>query len=218
MANDFSDDAAPPTPLTPNLKIKKNKGLPWKNTILPILLWLFCVVEFVLLFLINNPPKTSIPTPILEIKTSHLPLPSPFCPETTKIAEKECPKFDAIPTQTTAFATPTTPPVRIERLPAAAENISHLAADFFQKGVRHARNKAWRAASDAFFKALHFFPDSPEYAFNLALSLEHLGERRQAIFYYEKALQNTKRQPEHPTKFDKQLLTRHLEELKNNPR
>ena len=239
MANDFSDgttshtpplltpstppnSSTPPesktppvSPPSPNVKTKKNNGLPWKNAILPIFLWLFCAAELVLLFLIPDAPKTTIPTPILEIKTSHLTLPAPFCPSATKIVEKECPKPTTIPSRTTNFAQPTTPPLRIERLPAKAESPQTLAADFFQKGVRHSLNKEWRAAADAFFKALHFYPDSPESAFNLALSLEHLGDKRQAIFYYEKALQNARNRP---ANFDKQMLTRHLEILKNNPR
>ena len=210
MADDFPN-ALPPKAATLHpkpKKTKKNRGLPWKTLILPLGLWLFCAAELVLLFLIPDAPKTTIPSPILEIKTTQLPLPAPFCPSPANFAEQ-------------AYSTNATPPMhvsdslRIERLPAQTESPQTLAADFFQKGVRHSLKKEWRQAADAFFKALHFYPDSPEYAFNLALSLEHLGQKPKAIFYYEKALQNAKNRP---ANFDKQMLTHHLESLKNNPR
>jgi tetratricopeptide (TPR) repeat protein len=46
----------------------------------------------------------------------------------------------------------------------------------------------WSQAQQAYFHALQFQPDNPDYAYNLAVGLEHLGQTRPALEYYRKAL------------------------------
>lgn len=51
-----------------------------------------------------------------------------------------------------------------------------------------ARQSRWREAQDYYFRAYTAAPDEPDFAFNLAVSLDALGERRLAAQYYGKAL------------------------------
>lgn len=51
-----------------------------------------------------------------------------------------------------------------------------------------ARSGRWDAARDAFQTAHHLQPAQAEHAFNLAVSLEHLGETRLALQHYRHAL------------------------------
>jgi tetratricopeptide (TPR) repeat protein len=46
----------------------------------------------------------------------------------------------------------------------------------------------WGEAQQAFFEAYRLEPTSPDYAFNLAISLDHLGQNKLAREYYSKAI------------------------------
>ncbi len=59
---------------------------------------------------------------------------------------------------------------------------------YFTLGNLYADRKLWSQAQQAYFQALQFDPDNPDYAFNLAVGLEHLGQSRPALDYYRKAL------------------------------
>ena len=48
----------------------------------------------------------------------------------------------------------------------------------------------WQEAQGHYFKALQHNPDDPNYAYNLAVSLEHISQPRAAISYYRRALEN----------------------------
>jgi tetratricopeptide (TPR) repeat protein len=48
----------------------------------------------------------------------------------------------------------------------------------------------WQEAQGYYFKALQNNPQDPNYAYNLAVSLEHISEPRSAITYYRRALDN----------------------------
>ena len=48
----------------------------------------------------------------------------------------------------------------------------------------------WQEAQGLYFKALERNPDDPNYAYNLAVSLEHISKPKVAIPYYERALAN----------------------------
>jgi tetratricopeptide (TPR) repeat protein len=79
--------------------------------------------------------------------------------------------------------------------PAAAEQrlkqlISREPAGFlyFTLGNLYAEQRQWPAAQQAYFQAYQFSPDNPDYAFNLAVGLEHLGQPNLALDYYRKAL------------------------------
>jgi Flp pilus assembly protein TadD len=48
----------------------------------------------------------------------------------------------------------------------------------------------WQEAQGYYFKALQHNPKDPNYAYNLAVSLEHIAQPRSAITYYQRALDN----------------------------
>ena len=48
----------------------------------------------------------------------------------------------------------------------------------------------WQEAQSHYFEALKNNPDDPNYAYNLAVSLEHISQPRTAITYYQRALEN----------------------------
>ncbi len=57
--------------------------------------------------------------------------------------------------------------------------------------------RRWQEAQTHYFTALQNNPDDPNYAYNLAVSLEHIAKPEVAIAYYQRALEN----------FDKGLAT-----------
>jgi tetratricopeptide (TPR) repeat protein len=50
--------------------------------------------------------------------------------------------------------------------------------------------KRWQEAQRHYFKALQHNPSDPNYAYNLAVSLEHISQPSSAITYYQRALDN----------------------------
>ncbi len=48
----------------------------------------------------------------------------------------------------------------------------------------------WQEAQGYYFKALENSPGDPNYAYNLAVSLEHISQPAQAVAYYQRALDN----------------------------
>lgn len=59
----------------------------------------------------------------------------------------------------------------------------------FALGNFHAREARWGDAQQAYFAAVTGQPRNADYAFNLAVSLEHLGQRKAALDFYRKALE-----------------------------
>lgn len=59
---------------------------------------------------------------------------------------------------------------------------------YFTLGNLYAQQNLWSQAQQAYFRALQFQPDNADYAYNLAVGLEHLGKTRHALEYYRKAL------------------------------
>jgi len=80
--------------------------------------------------------------------------------------------------------------------PVAAESRvkSMLAADpessvlYFALGNQYARQARWPEAQQAYFKAYSGDAENPDFAYNLAVSLEHLRQTRPAADYYRRAL------------------------------
>lgn len=58
----------------------------------------------------------------------------------------------------------------------------------FQLANQYATQNQWTQAQEHYFKAYTLAPNQPDYAFNLAVSLDHLGVRKEAKNYYSKAL------------------------------
>lgn len=53
----------------------------------------------------------------------------------------------------------------------------------------YAGQKRWTEAQQAYFQAHQLEPEHPDYAFNLAVSLERLGQPKLALEYYQRARQ-----------------------------
>jgi tetratricopeptide (TPR) repeat protein len=60
---------------------------------------------------------------------------------------------------------------------------------YFTLGNLYADQLSWAPAQQAFYQAHHLDPANPDYAYNLAVSLEHLGQSKLALGYYRRALQ-----------------------------
>ncbi len=58
----------------------------------------------------------------------------------------------------------------------------------FSLGNLYAEQGQWPSAQQAYFQAYQMQQENPDYAFNLAVGLEHLGQTRLALDYYRRAL------------------------------
>ncbi|HEX7952465.1 MAG TPA: tetratricopeptide repeat protein, partial [Burkholderiales bacterium] len=59
---------------------------------------------------------------------------------------------------------------------------------YFSLGNLYAEQSQWPSAEQAYYQAYQMQQDNPDYAFNLAIGLEHIGQNRLALDYYRKAL------------------------------
>jgi tetratricopeptide (TPR) repeat protein len=59
---------------------------------------------------------------------------------------------------------------------------------YFNLGNLYAAQNLWPQAQQAYFQAHHLEPRNPNYAYNLAVGLEHIGQPRLALDFYRKAL------------------------------
>jgi tetratricopeptide (TPR) repeat protein len=59
---------------------------------------------------------------------------------------------------------------------------------YFTLGNLYSEQGQWAGAQNAYFQALTLAPDNPDYAFNLAVGLEHLSQPKIALDYYRRAL------------------------------
>ena len=60
---------------------------------------------------------------------------------------------------------------------------------YFNLGNLYAEQGQWAQAQQAYFQAHNLEPRNPDYAYNLAVGLEHLGQQKFALDFYRKALQ-----------------------------
>ncbi len=74
------------------------------------------------------------------------------------------------------------------RLKVLADNDADSPYLRFALGNLYARQRRWADAQEAFFSAYSRMPTNADYAFNLAVSLDQLGQRTAALEYYRKAL------------------------------
>jgi len=56
-------------------------------------------------------------------------------------------------------------------------------------GNLYAEQSLWSQAQHAYFQAYHLEPDNCDYAYNLAVGLEHVGQRALALGYYRRAVE-----------------------------
>lgn len=59
---------------------------------------------------------------------------------------------------------------------------------YFTLGNLYSEQGQWAAAQSAYFQAHQLAPDNPDYAFNLAVGLEHLSQPKIALDYYRRAV------------------------------
>jgi Tfp pilus assembly protein PilF len=60
---------------------------------------------------------------------------------------------------------------------------------YFALGNLYAKQNVWPQAQQAYYQAYQMHPDNPDYAYNLAVGLEHLGQAKIALNYYRRAIE-----------------------------
>jgi len=100
------------------------------------------------------------------------------------------------------------------QLRGEAERNPQSSALHFTLGNLYAAQSRWSEAQLAFFDAHRLDPASPDIVFNLAVSLDHLGQSRVAADYYRRALAAARGQA---TQFDPARIERRLAELGFEP-
>ena len=103
--------------------------------------------------------------------------------------------------------------------PAAAEaKLKALIAQqptaflFFSLGNVQAAQGRWNEAQQAYFEAQRLDVESPDYAFNLAVSLERINQPRVALDYYQRALKLSQAKT---AAFDMAQLKSRIQQLSN---
>lgn len=80
----------------------------------------------------------------------------------------------------------------------------------FALGNQYALQSRWSDAQQAYFRAFAADPENADYAFNLAVSLDHLRQRGPALEYYRRSLALAERRP---GSFDRSQAGARVEEL-----
>lgn len=108
------------------------------------------------------------------------------------------------------YTDPTASESRLKLLLSQSPDAAYL---HFALGNLYAHLARWPEAQEAFFNAFHADPGNADYAFNLAVSLDHLGQRKPAQTYYQRALSLAK---ERSGGFDREQLKKRIHELQEN--
>jgi|GEM_PF-6126524 len=85
-----------------------------------------------------------------------------------------------------------------------------LAQVHFALGNLYVRKEDWSKAQFAYFQAWRHDKENPDYLYNLAVSLDHLGKRSLARRFYERALQMSQL---HSHAFDPSMVEGRLRQL-----
>ncbi|MRV72746.1 tetratricopeptide repeat protein, partial [Duganella sp. FT92W] len=80
----------------------------------------------------------------------------------------------------------------------------------FALGNLYSQQGRWPDAQQAYFRAYSAAPDNPDYAFNLAVGLDRLSQRKLALSYYQRALDLSRTSP---AAFDRNAAKRRAEQL-----
>ena len=64
-----------------------------------------------------------------------------------------------------------------------------LASLYFTLGNLYGDQSRWAEAQQSYFQAHHLEPGNPDYAYNLAVGLEHVGQAKLATGYYRRAVE-----------------------------
>ena len=78
-------------------------------------------------------------------------------------------------------------------------------------GNLYASQNRWAEAQQSFFVAFRIDPENADAAYNLAVSLDHLGQARLASDYYQRSLAGAQKQA---VQFDSNRVKRRVEELR----
>jgi Flp pilus assembly protein TadD len=84
----------------------------------------------------------------------------------------------------------------------------------FALGNAYASLRRWTEAQQAYFEAYRLDSNSADHLYNLAVSLDQLGQSRLALDYYEKSLALVTKTG---AQFDRAAVTRRMSELRNQP-
>jgi Tfp pilus assembly protein PilF len=82
-------------------------------------------------------------------------------------------------------ADPQSAETRVKQLIARDPSSGYL---YFTLGNTYVDQQRWPDAQQAFFQAHHLQPDNPDYAYNLAIALEHIGQPKSALDFYRRAV------------------------------
>ncbi len=74
---------------------------------------------------------------------------------------------------------------RLKTLIASQPDVPQL---YFSLGNQYGQQSRWSEAQAAYFKAYSIDPQNADYAFNLAISLDQLRQKKPALEYYQRAL------------------------------
>jgi tetratricopeptide (TPR) repeat protein len=96
---------------------------------------------------------------------------------------------------------------RVQQLIATNPDLGGLN---FILGNLYAAQERWAYAQQAYFKAHVSDPGNPDYLFNLAVSLDHLGKGRQALEFYRRALQQARQRK---SRFQEEVVSRRIQAL-----
>jgi len=104
----------------------------------------------------------------------------------------------------------TTDDNRESRLKTLLNEQQDSSALHFALGNRYAEQARWAEAQQAYFNAYRLEPNNAELAFNLAISLDRLGQKQSAAQYYQRALQLD---PQQNAGFDHKQISQRIEDL-----
>ncbi len=96
---------------------------------------------------------------------------------------------------------------RLKTLIASQPEVGQL---HFTLGNQFAAQRRWPDAQAAYFKAYSLEPENPDFAFNLAISLDQMHQTKPALEYYRRALTLSEARA---FSFDKDLASRRISEL-----
>ena len=106
---------------------------------------------------------------------------------------------------------PLTTESRLKNMIAAQPEANFL---HFTLGNQYAAQGRWAEAQQAYFRAYTGDPEHPDFAYNLAVSLDKLHQSRQALDYYRRAL---KLAEGHPVTFDRAQVGKRVSQLAGAP-
>jgi tetratricopeptide (TPR) repeat protein len=96
---------------------------------------------------------------------------------------------------------------RVKNLLATQPESAQL---YFTLGNQYALQSRWSEAQQAYFRASAADPENSDYAFNLAVSLDHLRQKAQAVEFYRRSLALADRRP---GSFDRALAAARIQQL-----